>query len=154
MRIYVRNRAFSLVELLVVVAILGVLAGAILGVGRRIKTQAEEKLARSTISILVSAIEQYHSFWGHFPAEEGYDPAQRGGALYRQLYVTPEARALCASISETQFGDTNGDDLLEVLDPWSEPIDYHYTPGWTFPELLSGGPDGDPNRVGDNVPSE
>ncbi len=61
--------AFTLVELLVVAAIILVLASLLLGVGRRLLSQAQEKLARSTIDIVVTAIEQYHGEMNRFPME-------------------------------------------------------------------------------------
>lgn len=60
---------FTLMELLVVAAIVVVLASALVGVGRRLLTSAQEKLARSTIDIVVTAIEQYHGELNRFPME-------------------------------------------------------------------------------------
>jgi len=62
-----KKGAFSTMEILTVVAILMILAAAILGVGRRIKTQAQEKLARSTIEVIVTALGQYYDYHGSFP---------------------------------------------------------------------------------------
>jgi prepilin-type N-terminal cleavage/methylation domain-containing protein len=53
--------AFTAVEVLTTVAILAILVGILLGVGRRLVTQAEEKLAQSTIDIIVLALEQYYT---------------------------------------------------------------------------------------------
>jgi prepilin-type N-terminal cleavage/methylation domain-containing protein len=64
-----RQFGFTLVELLVVAAIIMILAAALLGVGRRILIHAQEKLARSTMDILVTAIEQYRSELDRFPME-------------------------------------------------------------------------------------
>ncbi|NLH18154.1 MAG: type II secretion system protein [Phycisphaerae bacterium] len=60
---------FTLMELLVVAAIVMILASALVGVGRRLLTTAQEKLARSTIDIVVTAIEQYRSELNQFPME-------------------------------------------------------------------------------------
>jgi type II secretory pathway pseudopilin PulG len=58
-------------EVLTVIAILAILASILLGVGKRLQAQAEEKLARSMIDILVSALEQYYDYHGEFPFEAG-----------------------------------------------------------------------------------
>ena len=62
-----KHFAFSTVEILVTVAILAILAGILLGFGRGIRTQAEDKLAQSTIDVIVTALEQYYDFHGDFP---------------------------------------------------------------------------------------
>ena len=53
--------AFTAVEVITAVAILAILVGLLLGVGRRLVTQAEEKLAQGTIDIIVLALEQYYA---------------------------------------------------------------------------------------------
>jgi prepilin-type N-terminal cleavage/methylation domain-containing protein len=63
------QRGFTLIELLVVAAIIVVMASALVGVGRRMLTRAQEKLAGSTLEIVVTAIEQYHGELDRFPME-------------------------------------------------------------------------------------
>jgi len=55
-----KQRAFTAVEVITTVAILAILVGILLGVGKRLVTQAEEKLAQGTIDIIVLALEQYY----------------------------------------------------------------------------------------------
>jgi prepilin-type N-terminal cleavage/methylation domain-containing protein len=71
------QRGFTLVELLVVAAIIVVMASALVGVGRRMLTRAQEKLARSTLDIVVTAIEQYHGELGRFPIPLVYDQTNK-----------------------------------------------------------------------------
>jgi len=149
-----KNRGFSTVEMLVAVSIVIILATIVLGVGRRLKTQAEEKLARSTIGILVTAVTQYHEFWNKFPAVT--DPCGLPvEQLYRRLYKTPSSRSFCEKIDATMIGDTGDpkNDKLEFLDPWGKPLDYRYRDGDSFPVIESGGPDGDPCTTADNISS-
>jgi prepilin-type N-terminal cleavage/methylation domain-containing protein len=63
------KKGFSLVEVMAVVAVLMVLAGMVLGLGKRLQDQAKEKLAQSTIDILVTAVEMYYANAGEFPFE-------------------------------------------------------------------------------------
>lgn len=58
----VENKGFSVVEVLTAVAVLGILVSVILGVGRRVRTQAEIRLCESTLGVLVSAMEQFEAF--------------------------------------------------------------------------------------------
>ena len=150
------NKGFSTLEVLTAVAIVVILAMILLGVGRRLKTQADEKLARSTIEILVTAISQYHQFWDEFPTVDLAElPIKHSEDLYRQLYSTPDSRRLCEQIQATQIGDTsespNG--YHEFLDPWGNPLDYRYSEGDSFPVVESGGADGELDTTGDNISS-
>ncbi len=144
-----------MVEILTAVAIVSILAMILLGVGKRLKTQADERLARSTIEIVVTAISQYYEFWDEFPnpnQDVALSPVEN---LYDQLYDTPNSRRFCEQIQASQIGDTSDppNDELEFLDPWGEPLDYSYSAGDSFPVVESGGADGDPNTAGDNISS-
>jgi len=150
-----KNRGFSTLEVLTAVAIVITLAMIVLGVGKRLKTQADERLAGSTIQILVTAIGQYHQFWNEFPDPDNDPCLSHAENLYRQLYSTPNSKSLCEQIQATQIGDTSDppNDDLEFLDPWDRPLDYIYSAGDSFPEVISGGPDGDPCTLADNISS-
>jgi len=147
------KNGFSLLELLTAVAIVITLAMIVLGAGKRLKTQADEKLAKSTIGILVTAISQYYEFWDEFPAQIGTEPVERCEQLYERLDSTPGSKSFCERIDTTMIGDTDGDNEFEFLDPWGRPLDYTYSTGDSFPEVISGGPDGDPCTTADNISS-
>ncbi len=151
-----KNRGFSTIEVLAAVAIVITLAMIVLGVGKRLKTQADERLARSTIQILVTAISQYYEFWNNkFPAvtDPCAPPVEHSEELYNQLYSTPSSRRLCEQIQATQIGSTDSDTNLEFLDSWGNALDYMYSAGDSFPEVISGGPDGDPCTLANNISS-
>ena len=156
MRISRENRAFSTLEVLAAVTVVIILAAILLGVGKRLKTQAEEKLAKSTIQILVTAIEQYYGFWDKFPVVDPCEPPDvHSEDLYVQLDSTPSSKSFCEKIDTTMVGDTNNDEegRLEFLDPWCRPLDYRYSAGDSFPEIISGGPDGNYDTKSDNISS-
>lgn len=64
-----RNKGFTIVELLTVLAILVILAGALLKVAKYVRDRASEGLTESTITVIVTALEQYHDDNGKFPFE-------------------------------------------------------------------------------------
>ena len=60
-------RAFTLVEMLVVIAIIAILAAMLLPVLAGAKKAAQKKQAAMEISQIVGAIQQYDSVYGRFP---------------------------------------------------------------------------------------
>ncbi len=155
MRSCQKYRGFSTLEVLAAVTIVIILAMIVLGVGKRLQTQADERLAKSTIQILVTAIGQYHEFWDEFPDPDNDPCLSYAENLYSQLYSTPVSKSLCEQIDVTQIGDTSDptNDDLEFLDPWGRPLDYRYSPGDSFPVIVSDGPDSDPCTQADNISS-
>jgi prepilin-type N-terminal cleavage/methylation domain-containing protein len=70
-------RAFTIVELLTVIAIIGILAAMLLPVLSRAKIVAQKQQAKVEISQIVGAIQQYDSVYGRFPVSKD-DPALAG----------------------------------------------------------------------------
>jgi hypothetical protein len=125
----------------------------VLGVGKRLAGQAQEKLARSTIGILVSALEQYYNYHGVFPFEAGigYSEADfendavktalgetitvtsgipapeswSSSALYYFLDRTPVSRQIIETLTDVMISnkDTNGADLLIEIPTGDPQID-------------------------------
>ena len=151
-----RQSGFSLSEVLIVLAILVILIGALVGFGKHLKQQAQASLCECTIGVLIAAIEQYHDWHGAFPKPDfpdpAIDPVTSIENLYDQLYSQPKSCALCERIQKSQIGDTDGDGKFEFLDPWGEPLEYRS--GMTFPVVESGGPDCNLTTTADNISSK
>lgn len=62
-----RRRAFTLIELLTVMAIIGVLAGITFGVVRGVQERAAISQARSELATLAQALEAYKKQYGDYP---------------------------------------------------------------------------------------
>lgn len=126
-------RGFTLLELLVVMVIVGLLAGF---VGPRLFNQigkSESKVARAQIEALGKALDQYRLDVGHYP-----DTAQGLAALNSAPGDSPRWQ---------------GPYLAKAvpLDPWGRPYQYQMPGTHGEYELFSLGRDGQPGGEGDNA---
>lgn len=99
------GRGFTLVELLVVVAILAVLAGIILPVFASVRASARRTSCLSNLKQLGQAMTMYTTDWDHYP--RGLDPADK---------VTPEIWTGSPSAAGVDF--TQIPLLPEILSPY------------------------------------
>jgi len=140
---------FTLVEMLIVVAIIALLATMVVGLATRIDNQAKERGLKSTFTLLDGALQEYYDYWNAFP-DPNKPPylTHHSAALYDQLYSTPTSRKILEEISSKLIRDNPP----QIYDPWGTPLDYRYTLGDNFPMLVSAGPDKKPGS-GDDISS-
>ena len=123
---------FTLIELIVVVVIIGLLAGLVLPQFIRQEEKAKLKAARAQIELLATALDTFRLDVGRYPtSEEGLQALrQKPGGLERWdgPYLKKEI----------------------PLDPWGKPYNYK-SPGDHGPyDIISYGADGVPGGDGDN----
>ena len=138
---------FSSLEVIVAVAILLILASMVLGVGKRIRQQANERLAQSLIDVLVTALEQYYTDTSRFPPSDiDVDPDigtitsgsnlpvyESSEILFYYLNSHPNSKRIVSAISDMLITgkdaagadlliDIGGTptDLLRYIGPWSK----------------------------------
>jgi len=115
-----RRRAFSLVELMVVIVIIGLLAGMVTVNVRSYMMTARQNTARAEMATIVQALNTFYTTYGRYPSnQEGLD------VLLRATDRLPEP-------------------LLEGTpnDPWGNPYQY-VSPGSSGPfEVICWGADG------------
>ena len=146
MKRYRYKYGITLVEILVVVAIIAILATMVIGIASRINDQSKERGLESTFTLLESALQEYCEGTGKFPEQPEKNFANallHSEYLYRELDLMPESRKILGRIAKSLVKNEYGtiDTPPEIYDPWGTALDYRYVPGDNFPELISAGPD-------------
>lgn len=151
------RRAFTLIELLAVLAIVAILTSIVLGSGRRASEAGKAARARAELAALSTALESYKLQHGDYPRTA--DNATLVRSLLGQLGPTgvPLAPAGRAEIETAKFTfalaanlaapvDPFANSAALVVDPWGQPYRYAFKSAspWTNPScvLYSVGPDG------------
>jgi prepilin-type N-terminal cleavage/methylation domain-containing protein len=136
----------TLVEMLVVMAILMMLAGLVAVVWRSLDAQTQERKLRNTLTILDNALTEYQDARGRFPVPDAnaVTVEARNEFMCRTLLEEPQSRVIMDRLDGGPRGALRrvkppGPTL--VYDPWDRPLDYTYTTGDTFFLLRSAGPD-------------
>jgi general secretion pathway protein G len=114
------RRAFSLVEIMIVIVIIGLLAGVVTINVRSYLTRAKQNAVRQDIAVIVQGID---SFW----------------AVYSRYPTNEEGLTILANPSEKMAEPPLSS---EPLDPWGRPYQYN-SPGTSGPyEVVCLGADG------------
>lgn len=150
MKIRGNKDGFTLVEIVVVVALIAILASIVVGIAGRIDSQAKEKAVEGVFVLLDSALQEYRQFTDKFPEqpEDNFaNAAAHSEFLYQELHSVPDSRTVLEKIDksllENKYGTagTQAGTSVEIYDPWGMPLDYRYKPGENFPVMISAGPD-------------
>jgi prepilin-type N-terminal cleavage/methylation domain-containing protein len=109
------SRAFTIVEMLTVIAIIAILAAMLLPVLSRAKITAQKKQAAVEISQIVGAIQQYDSVYGRFPVSSAVQQTAStlgGDFTYGGSVIASNLASLPASyVAYT----TNNSEVIAIL---------------------------------------
>ncbi|HUS73826.1 MAG TPA: type II secretion system protein [Sedimentisphaerales bacterium] len=142
MKNYEHKTGLTLVEMLIVVAIIVILTTLVIGIATRIDDQSKEQLTENTMAMLESALQEYYEYWKSFPDPNQPPYLTHSAALYGQLQSTLSSRKILDKISDSLIkSNPLAVNMLEIYDPWETALDYRYVPSNNFPELISAGPD-------------
>ena len=162
---------FTLTEILVVIAIITILVGAIVGISAYVFEQARRKQTETAQKLLLSAIDAYYdaSSPKQYPpnTDSGVAAANTGEALVRYLtgrhnnnVSFPDAPPVVAATKVLQdmpqkAFNPAGTGGFNVLDGWGNAMRYDPNGGFGGrPLVTSNGKDGDPNTTNDNISSD
>lgn len=140
----------TLLELLLVVALIAALAAVTLGAGRRAVESARAARARSELATIATALEAYRRVFGDYPHTAD------GAVLLQSLLgrrdpagSAMQARAVIElpGLSTASDRDPRSEPAAVLVDPWGRPYRYVYrvpAAGWMNSRfvLYSAGPDG------------
>lgn len=138
-------------------AIIAILAGIVLGIGRRASESGRIARAKAELSALSAALESYKRTYGDYPQTD--DEAQlmqaligkRGPSFSAAITGRTSLETAKFTIARPDSPDTGRDPFTDpgavLMDPWGRPYVYCYKTGispWTNPSfvLYSVGPDG------------
>ena len=146
MKTYKYKQGLTLIEMVVVVGIIALLVTMIISLVSRFDNQAKERGLNGTFALLEDALQEYHEFTDGFPEQPEKDfanAAAHSEYLYQQLSSIPDSKSILEKISDSLIKNKyeTTQTLQEIYDPWGTVLEYRYTPGDTFPVLISAGPD-------------
>ncbi|AQQ09447.1 type II secretion system protein G [Sedimentisphaera cyanobacteriorum] len=187
-------KAFTIVELLIVSAVLLIIAGVAVPFSVKVKNQFKLKDTKALLTVLADAVERYQNARGDVPfttlddsgnirlpqpdelkeiieAEISGSPEADGGAvtllpepsvhnsfagseaLYFILSRCPDSAKFLEEISSDMITAKYDGQTLKaayagkeyilprITDSWGNAIRYYYKAEWTFPRIVSAGPD-------------
>lgn len=165
-----RRSAFTLIELLTVIAIIAILAGITYGISAGIYQRQARTTAQAELSAISSALEAYRSQYGMYPIADTGNAVARGRVLFQALtnQIDPEGndprrgRPFIDISKVTLSTPETGTDFSSVnyfVDPWGNPYQYGFENDPSQAEwrrfgylLFSDGPDG--RNEEDGIPED
>ena len=104
--------AFTLIELLMVISVIGILASFTVGLGKLASTKMKESRVRAELNQLVTAIESYRARVGYYPPDnrnpfDGTVNTVTNGLFY-------ELSGVILTNNDTEFLTRNGGDIIPV----------------------------------------
>jgi general secretion pathway protein G len=159
-----KKQAFTLVELLVVLMVIGVLGGIIFSGATYLFGEQAVKQARTEIEILQLSLEEYKRDFGIFPTTEDIvDAEQCGLILLQSLSGSHDENGI--KLSEGEYRKSylpkdkfeiefpEGEEDGFIVDPWGQPYQYNYPrlDGHDGYLLFSKGPDKESQLIDEPV---
>ncbi|MGD0091153.1 MAG: prepilin-type N-terminal cleavage/methylation domain-containing protein [Planctomycetota bacterium] len=144
-----RRHGFTLVEMLVVIAIISVLSALVLAALGTARRTANENATKAIIKLLEGALERYSTDFNDYPPSDGDETGIRGSENLWRCLRTEKKEGPYLRDGDIKTCDSNRNGEPEIADAWGRPIRYlhHHDYGSKNPRkhdfrLISAGPNG------------
>jgi type II secretion system protein G len=141
-------RGFTLIEMLIVIAIISILGGLVLGALATARTRTKISTTEARLRLIAQALDRYEQDFTDYPPSEGDDGIKGAQALW-QCLTTDAKGGPYLKKSDVPTVDMTGNGDFAIADEWRRPILYaHHSDYRNKPpnkheyRLMSSGPDG------------
>lgn len=138
-----RRNGFTLMEMMVVIAIIGILAALLSTVVVRMIHSGKEATAKNDITMIYAACEEYKLKFGEYPSIAGGNLKFTSGTTSTDpLYLMTKTRVLNLDLSRVEDNST-------FNDPFGKPyqVSVSATPPGGVDNMVGVGPDSSGNRI-------
>jgi prepilin-type N-terminal cleavage/methylation domain-containing protein len=158
---------FTLIEIMVTVAVIVVMAGVLWKMGHGLEAKGFVQKQTQAFAILDSALQAYYEVVGAFPEvsrDSALDELEWAQAttelMWQRLLAVPESRFVAERLSGELLKnlyvspEEQDRDWPEIYDVWGRPVEYVWHTDMAFPILRSRGPNGsyeEPNELHDDI---
>ncbi|NQV34192.1 MAG: type II secretion system protein [Phycisphaeraceae bacterium] len=159
--------AFTLIEIMVTVAVIVMMAGVLWKMGHGLEVKRQVQQQKQAFAILDSALQAYYEVAGVFPEvardntmDELLWAKSATELMWQRLLSVPESRFVAERLSTELLKnlyvspDATDHDWPEIYDVWGRPVEYVWHANMAFPMLRSRGPNGsyeEPNELTDDI---
>jgi prepilin-type N-terminal cleavage/methylation domain-containing protein len=142
-------RGFTLIEMLVVMAIIGTLAGLVLGALSATRRISKERATEAMFTLLKGALQRYETDYQDYPPSDGDTSGLKGSENLWKCLRSEKKEGPYIESADVRTVDSDGNGDAEIADAFNHPIRYlhHRDYGSKNPRkheyrLMSAGPNG------------
>jgi prepilin-type N-terminal cleavage/methylation domain-containing protein len=115
---------FTLIEMLVVIAIIGILAGMIMVGVSAARRNFKKQQTQHILNLVKSSIENYEADFREYPDSLSGDPVIGGENLLAALRTDQKEGPYIKAADPVKFKDTNDNGDREIVDAFNRPLRY------------------------------